>query len=231
MRFRVLIEPYSLWALEGRTVHQVHQADLWWNEQQDWVRDAQSNTERGERQKAAVAERAEKVRTGQLVFSRADVVRLELRGILDELGWWKKRFPEVKAGVAEAPGRRWGATNREFHGHFHVDVDDRTGALLRRGTYHLSEQARTSLRAWYDRHGRGPAHAADLPPSVQGLYLMVCAMKGITADQLEERDGWREMTLTPADILRRAAYRAGEGYEPQGPRPKEPVDAPVVASA
>lgn len=205
-------------AVEAAAAHAGLLARQWWS--RTWksrIDAASSNVERAELREQALADKARRIEAGEVAFSRNDLLRHELDTLLREIEWDRRRWKPVPDEVLSAPGRRWGAKTGEmgaYDGYVHVDVDDRVGEIIRRGCYWTSEQATRELRAWYDRHSRGPAHVHDLPGALQGLYLMVMGLKMPTADQLADRDFWRNVTITPGDVLRRVVVRAGEGYEP-----------------
>lgn len=222
---------HDSWALESRTAHSALLARQWW--QRTWgtvIDTAADNRARAGIRTEALADKVARVASGELAFSRNDVLRHELVTLLREIEWDRRRWKPLPQGVASAPGRRWGSRGAKikaeallYTAHVHVDTSDEVAELIRRGCYWSSEQATAALQRWYDRHGRGPAHASDLPEGVRGLYMLVTLMNPLTEEQLEERDGWRAMVITPGDLLRTVVARAGQGYEPQG-KPEDYAD-------
>lgn len=221
MRFRVLVEQDAAIAAEVAAAHAAHTARCEYAPWRAWINAGRPGSERSQRAQAAAAEKARKVEAGEWVFSRADLVRAELAALIGERGWRRHRWRPVPTGAAEAPGRRWGVTTREYGGVVHVDVDDRTGDLLRRVAYWTSQRATEQLQQFVDRHGRGPAQVPDLAPAVQWLGLALTMMRLPTGEQLRERERWQRQVVTTADILREAIYRAGAGYEPPPARPEQ----------
>lgn len=217
MRFRVVVEREAAVAAEVAAAHAGHVSRQQWQAWRRWVNAARSGGQRSERAEQAAAERVRRIAAGEWVFSRADLVRLELDRLIKERGWRQRRWKPVPAGVAEAPGRRWGVTTRRYDGVVHVDIDERTGTLVRRVAYHSSHRATRELQRFVDRHGRGPAVAHDPAPTAAELGLLLLAARMPTADELSERAYWQTQVVTTADILREAIYRAGRGYQPPDP--------------
>lgn len=212
------------WAVEARAAHEGLLARQWWA--RTWapaIKAAGSNVARAEIRRRALADKVARVESGELAFSRNDVLRRELGTILRVIEWDRRRWKEIPEGLASRAGRRWGSRNAAavgevFDCHVHVDVSDEVGEMVRRGCFWTSEEASEKLRRWYDRHGRGPAGANDLPEGLRGLYLLVMMLKGMpSAEDMSDRDGWRAAVITPGDILRRAIVAAGAGYEPPEP--------------
>lgn len=218
MRFRVLVERRAAVAAEVAAAHAAHLSRLDYAPWRRWVGAGQPGSDRSRRAEAAAAERAHRVRSGDWVFSRADLLRAELATLVDERGWRARRWKPVPAGVAEAPGRRWGTTTQRYDGVVHLDVDPRSGELLRRVAYWTSVRATRELRAFVDRHTRGPAAVPDLPPAAQALGLALVAARMPTDRELTERARWQRHIVTTGDILREVIYRTGQGYTPPPPR-------------
>lgn len=214
MRFRVLVEQDAATAAEVAAVHAAHTSRHAYRPWRAWIQVGRPGSERAERAEAAAAEKARRRASGEWVFSRAELLRHELDRLVDERGWRRHRWRPVPAGIAESPGRRWGTTSQRFEVAVHLDIDERTGDLLRRIAYWTSAEATARLRKFVDRHGRGPAAVADLPPAVQGLGLMLTLLRLPDHEQLTERQRWQRQIVTTGDLLREVIYRAGAGYAP-----------------
>lgn len=182
----------------------------------EWVRAAgQEASEREERARQATAERRRRIDTGEWVFSRADLLRRELALLITERGWDRKRWRPVPSGADGRPGRPWGGSARGFDAAVHVDLPTRHDRLIRRVAYWTSERAVRELQQFVDRHGRGPAQVADLPPAVQLLGLAAMAARMPSATELSARDYWKRQVVTVGDILREVIARAGHRSPPE----------------
>ena len=151
--------------------------------------------------------RAELREEGLLLGTRTALLSLWVRRVLAQHGEIED-WPEIPAGVASLPGRRWGVKPRfgdGFPEDLNINFPPALFETVRRAAYWLSQPAEEALQNWADRHGPGPAAG--------GLALLAAALRGFpSAAEMQARDDARKKIVTTGMILREAVWRAiGEG--------------------
>jgi hypothetical protein len=201
MRFRVTCDPYLVTGVNRVVAVAAEQAADWAEPWQKWVKSAVDASDTGERLAVYRAERDRLLAAGELAETRAQLLRQATADYLTEKGWRRRRWKPIPEGEY-GPGRRWGAATEKFEATMTIDLPDEDGELVRRVAHWTSAPAVRGLREWTDRHGRGPAHIADLPPSAQGPASMAMAMTMPSARHMREREKLRKNILTVGAILR-----------------------------
>jgi hypothetical protein len=212
VRFRVTCDASTAAKVGEVTPGAVEAFAAWAGPWRGWIETAGKPSLTDERLAIYRAERDRLVAAGDLAASRADVLRHALSAHITEQGWRDKRWRPIPPGE-HGPGRRWGTRHQQFDATVTVEAPEAEGELVRRVAYWSSAKPTRELRAWTDRHGRGPAAGAD-PPAAGGDPAAAARVANRASRRaLAERDELRAQILTVGDILRDVLARAATyGY-------------------